>query len=621
MNIASRLYLPILLLSSTLTLSGNFIQAAAQDSPAPPIAYPQIVRLSLVQGDVRISRGKQAERSTGATWERASANLPMEAGFSLVTGQGRAEIELEDASTLYLAENSALVFNVLDSTDGAPRTAITLLTGTISLNVKTIAPGEWFLLSTPTNGVSLRYPEKAYLRVNSYLDATTLTPQGSEASLRLTNGGAVQATKGQTFISHYGLPLTPDTSAPSNYAEWDTWVADRIHARSESLSAVMKDAGLSSPLPGLADMNAQGTFFDCAPYGTCWEPSHGWSHQAKMSGQPEYQQAASAPSAPQQPVSQGPLQFQQVGYAASSAPYWEDDDPFPCSPDRLRYLLQDDPATGLTDVIGSELVDDDYPYDWAVCHSGSWLYRQHRYVWVVGKRHHHPPLHWVKSGRNTGYVPRHPHDVEGKTPLNLKHGIFVPNNKGKSVQQIAFDPKSSIKVLQEPPRDFRKPYFAPLSRAEAPHVEAHLVKDTFSGNKEPHGMNPGAIISFDHKSQSFMIARQVTQAGRSTTVTEPFGGRTNGARSDGDSGRGGSSFGGNRGSGSTGSYSARSGGSSGSGGGSSRGSSSGSFGGGGGAGGGGSHASSGGGGGGGGASSGGGGMSSGGGGGGGGGHK
>jgi hypothetical protein len=616
MNIASRLYLSILLLSSTLTLSGNFIRAAAQDSPTPPIAYPQIVRLSLVQGDVRISRGKQAERTTGATWERASANIPLEEGFSLVTGQGRAEIELEDASTLYLAENSALVFNILSSTDGVPHTAITLLTGTINLNVKTIAAGEWFLLSTPTNAVSLRYPEKAYLRVNSYLDATALTPQDSSASLHLTSGGTVQATKGQTFTSHNGLPFVLDTSASSNFAEWDKWVADRVNARSDSLSAVMKDAGLSSPLPGLADMNAQGTFFACAPYGTCWEPSHGWTHQAKASGQPEYQQSASAPSTPQQPMPQGSPQFQQVGYAASSAPYWEDEDPFPCSPDRLRYLLQDDPATGLTDVIGSELVDDDYPYDWVVCNSGSWLYRQHRYVWVVGKRHHHPPLHWVKSGRTTGYVPRHPHDVEGKPPLNLKHGIFVPNNKSKSVEQVAFDPKSSIKLLQEPPKDFRSPYFPPLARTEAPHLEAHLVKDTFTGNKESHGMNPGAIITFDHKSQSFMLARQVTQGGRSTTISEPFGGRTNGARSDGDSGRGGSSFGGNRGSGATGS-SARSGGSSG---GSSRGSSSGSSGGSGG-GGGGSHGSSGGGGGGGGgASSGGGGASSGG-GGGGGGHK
>jgi hypothetical protein len=553
MKIVRRLCLP-LLLSSTLALSNGFSRAEAQTSPTPPVTYPQIVRLSLVQGDVRISRGREAERATGATWENAAANVPLEAGFNLVTGQGRAEVELEDASTLYLAENSALAFDVLSSTDGVPRTAITLLTGTISLNVKTIVAGESFLLSTPKNAIVLRYPEKTYMRVSSYLDATTLTPLESPASLHMVSGGAIQALKGQTFTSHNGAAFVLDASAPSSFSEWDNWVADRIHTRSDSLSAVMKNAGLSSPLPGLADMNEQGTFFPCAPYGTCWEPSHGWTRQATNS-QTEHQQ--SAPSAPQQGVPQN-SQSQQIGYGASPAPvlYWEDEDPFPCTPNRLRYLMEEDPISGYSQVVGSELAEDDYyPYDWAVCNAGSWLYQGHHYVWVVGRRHHHPPLHWVKCGRITGYVPRHPHDVEGKPPLNLKHGIFVPNDRNKSVRQVAFNPGSSLKLLEEPPKDFRKTYFPPLPRTESPHVEAHLVKNAFSGNKDQHGVNTGALITFDHKSQSFMLARQVTQGGRSTTVTEPFGGRTNGARSDGNSMRGGEGFGSSRG-GSSGSASA-----------------------------------------------------------------
>ena len=105
MNIARCKYLPTLLLFSAFALFSNPIQAEAQappTPPTPPATYPQIVRLSLVQGDVRISRGKDAEHATGAVWEKAAANLPLEDGFNLVTGQGRAEIELEDASTVYL---------------------------------------------------------------------------------------------------------------------------------------------------------------------------------------------------------------------------------------------------------------------------------------------------------------------------------------------------------------------------------------------------------------------------------------------------------------------------------------------------------------------------------------
>src|SRR5579862_7341656 len=42
------------------------------------------------------------------------------------------------------------------------------------------------------------------------------------------------------------------------------------------MSAAMKDAGLTSPVPGLAELASEGTFFACAPYGTCWQPTNGW---------------------------------------------------------------------------------------------------------------------------------------------------------------------------------------------------------------------------------------------------------------------------------------------------------------------------------------------------------
>ena len=84
-----------------------------------------------MEGDVRISRGNKS-----AVWETAVADLPLETGFNLVTGAGgRAEIEFEDASTVYLDENSALAFNQLETTGGIPHTALGLLTGTATLHL------------------------------------------------------------------------------------------------------------------------------------------------------------------------------------------------------------------------------------------------------------------------------------------------------------------------------------------------------------------------------------------------------------------------------------------------------------------------------------------------------
>jgi len=96
MRVNYRCSLPVLVLSGLLTA----IQigpvapanAAGPSTKAPAVTtYPQIVRLNYVEGDVRVSRGKEAEKqlekesgdaidTTG--WEQATANLPLQSGYS-----------------------------------------------------------------------------------------------------------------------------------------------------------------------------------------------------------------------------------------------------------------------------------------------------------------------------------------------------------------------------------------------------------------------------------------------------------------------------------------------------------------------------------------------------------
>ncbi len=110
----------------------------ADITTAPPITRAQIVRLSLVQGDVRVARDEQQGQAKNADWEKAISGLPLESGFSLATGDGRAVIELQDASTLYLGPNSVLVMNDLTTTGNAPNTEVALLSGTVTLHVHSI---------------------------------------------------------------------------------------------------------------------------------------------------------------------------------------------------------------------------------------------------------------------------------------------------------------------------------------------------------------------------------------------------------------------------------------------------------------------------------------------------
>jgi hypothetical protein len=592
-----------------------------------------------VEGDVRVARGKEAEKlqeqEPGAAtgWEQAAANLPLETGYSLATGTGRAEIEFEDASVVYLGENSVLRFNQLSTTSGVPTTELVLLTGTATMNVQSLLPGESFRLFTPGDSFTVVYPKKAYMRVNSYVDAIAVTPQQNVAWYAPLDNAA-----GKTVTVHNGRPVpTPEMDAAA-MSEWDKWVAQRVSARDVELAATMKEAGLTEPIPGLAEMSGKGKFFACEPYGMCWEPTEGWTGHKAVGPQAEAQaatasgteraQAETQPAAPVERVA--PSDDQDSAVAAPSltgapkgsgkltkgdaylaghpgATMWTEDYTVPCVDYAISDLMARDPVTGKEVVVDSYFAtDSSYPvfagyprfgsqfhggvslfnfgyggmfddgWDWAVCHSGSWIRWRHHYVWVAGtKRHHHPPFRWVKNGREVGFVPLHPKDVAGKIPINMRDGVFKATKKGDTVivQRVNFKEGKPVEPMTEAPKEFRKPVLEPLKIAEVPHAEAHTAfnasvagrgtaiaastagKGTATGNSPiargtlkagsavESGVamrQPGMPITFDHKTQSFSVARPVTQNGRQSTVSVPLGGGGNGT----PAARGAASYGG-----------------------------------------------------------------------------
>ena len=98
--------LTAIILAAALSLSAP--SACAGDNST--YSYARIVRLSYVSGDVQIVRTDKSNK-----WEPAVMNMPVEQGFAVGTNNGRAEIELEHGSTIWLAENSVLQFTELRS--------------------------------------------------------------------------------------------------------------------------------------------------------------------------------------------------------------------------------------------------------------------------------------------------------------------------------------------------------------------------------------------------------------------------------------------------------------------------------------------------------------------------
>jgi len=107
------------------------------------------VRLSYVEGDVRLSTDGWKADGIGRTWLRAQSGIPLAEGFDLATGTGRAEIEFENGSVLYLADNSSLVFDQLERFGDEVTTYMYLLSGTATICARTAAK-ETFVLSTPS---------------------------------------------------------------------------------------------------------------------------------------------------------------------------------------------------------------------------------------------------------------------------------------------------------------------------------------------------------------------------------------------------------------------------------------------------------------------------------------
>ncbi|HEY1901774.1 MAG TPA: FecR family protein [Terracidiphilus sp.] len=529
--------------------------------------YAQIVRISYVEGDVRIERDDESGRANSGTWEKAVADLPVETGFSLVTGAGRAEIEFENASTIYLGENSVLTFNDLHTTAGVPYTELALLSGTVSLYFRPYVPWEKFILHTPTTDVTARYPDKSYARIQAFTDAVSITALAG-GDVHLPGVPKDAAVAGRTWTYRQGTLLDAEGTVDNEtFAAWDQWVKDRVTQRAAATAAVMAAAGLAEPIPGLADMQNQGKFFDCAPYGTCWEPKEiadqdepGQQEQGSMRRPGQYPRFELAAYHPEGRFGQGMPVGMDEGFD------------FPCVPGSLRYRMQKDPATGRQTVADAGFAPH-RSYDWAVCHAGTWIRRKKHYAWVAGgKRHHIDPVRWVKCGHQVAFVPLHPYDVKGQPAINARHEVFVVS-RGKNeirVQPVRFEPNLPIEYMKSPPKEFRSAAMRPLALADVPRMEAHSFT-RLAGSRNTEISKAGVPIHFDLKSQSFMVGRQEMHGGRTTTAFAPMTNHSGTLQARGGSFSGGSGFhGGN--SDSHGTSSASGGGSRGGGGGSSGGS-------------------------------------------------
>lgn len=230
----------------------------------------RIVRLSEVNGDV------QLDRQTGHGFEAAFANLPIIQGGRLRTGEGVAEVEFEDNSSLRLTPHSLVEFPVLSlGSNGVRASTVHVVEGTIYVS---LTKGKQSNMNVTFGKETLTLGPSAHIE---------LAVNSKQPRLDVLDG-TVEAVNGATTTTvgkKKALLFDPANSAPPTllsknekgpYDEWDKHAVE-YHQR------LAPSGGNYASVPytyGLADMNYYGGFLNMGDCGMMWQPylvSANWS--------------------------------------------------------------------------------------------------------------------------------------------------------------------------------------------------------------------------------------------------------------------------------------------------------------------------------------------------------
>ena len=260
---------------SSLLLLASPVLAQANDATTPNSggSKVRIVRLSQVKGAVEI------DRSNGRGFERAIANLPIVEQNQLRTGEGIAEVEFEDNSSMRLAPDSEVEFPTLarDAT-GATISSMHVVRGTAYVS-----------LLKPQNKAAANQFVLIFGARKLALDPAThvrLELQGTKAKLAVFEGAVhVADTDGDQTVIPKKKTATfevfdrnqPVVTKDIESIPFDTW----DHTAASYHSNVGAFSAFNSPYAyGLSDMSYYGSFSDAGGCGSMWRPyfaSAAWS--------------------------------------------------------------------------------------------------------------------------------------------------------------------------------------------------------------------------------------------------------------------------------------------------------------------------------------------------------
>src|SRR5262249_33327602 len=233
---------------------------AAPEPEPGDVSHARIVRLSLVQGDVRFARdvkGDPLADSSQLSWESAALNLPIRQGYVVATDNGRAEVELESGALAFLAENTVLQFYDLSSEDGGLTTRLILRQGSAEFYVDP-ARGDYF--SVTGGDFSVEAESKATFRMNNFDDGSNVSVLHGHVTA-LANGKNTKLAKGEELSMRAGEDDSGAVAQRGESDDFDHWAASRISTSTAATGASLQYSGGSGYVSGYGDLYTYGSWF------------------------------------------------------------------------------------------------------------------------------------------------------------------------------------------------------------------------------------------------------------------------------------------------------------------------------------------------------------------------
>ena len=445
----------------TATLILIFVAGCGARAVLADSSHARIVRLSLVEGDVRFARDVKGDplADANAGWEAAVLNLPIRQGYVLATDQGRAVVEFENGAMAFLTENSVLEFYDLSSEDGGFTTRLILRQGSAEFYVN---PGRGDYFSVTGGDFSVQAESRTTFRMNNFDDGSSVDVLHGRLTA-LTKGKNTPLQKNQALSMKAGEPESVTVEEAPGSDDFDQWVSGKIQSFTTATASGTQYANSYDYTSGFGDLYTYGAWFPVAGFGNCWRPygvGLGWS----------------------------PFDFGS----------WYFDSGFGWS------------------FLGGQ------PWGWLPYHYGGWLFRPGvGWVWSpsgsfgtggVGRWRPVTGV-WMRSaGGAVGIVPSHPLDVKGKTPLNLSAGLFAVTPRGVT-NTLTPESTDRWKVEKNPARTVMQNQ---LAEATAP---ARVARTMASGGTASTRITTGAgnsAIVYDRTERRFVNAENPQRATQGT---------------------------------------------------------------------------------------------------------